>query len=304
MTATEPSAPTFGRLDPSIDTRFTAGSMVRRVGGEPIVALGVMRILVMDVAHPKVGAGVRDHSSFRSRPFARLWGTADLGLRMVFGDRRVARAAAEQIYRFHDHVNGSVGDDGPEWAAEAGYTAHDASLLLWVWATIVDTMSVTYERWVAPLSDAEADELYADLCRFGRFFGIPADLLPPDRAAFARYLDGVLDSDVLVATPTTVEQVRGVLWYQHPLVLPPVVRLARVMAVGLLDPRLVQRFELDLNDADAQLFKRIDRFLAEWYHRLPPVRRQLPVWYLRLRRPTIGLKRRLTGAGATSPSPS
>jgi uncharacterized protein (DUF2236 family) len=287
MSSVTSPEPVLGQLDAAVTTGFGRGSTLRRVASEPISFLGVLPILVMDVAHPSVGAGVRDHSRFRRTPYRRLWGTADAGLRMVFGDERVARGAAEQVYRFHDFVHGEVDSSG------AAYTAHDAGLLLWVWATLVVTLEQLHDRWVAPLADDDRAALYADFRAFGRFFGIPDALLPPDWAAFAAYFDGVLDSGTLRATSTTRQQVRDVLWFRHPLVPPFVVWPMRVLAIGLLDERVRKEFGLELDARDQRVFGAVDGALSRWYRRLPDVRRAAPYVYVTLRKPTIGLKKRL-----------
>lgn len=281
----------LGQLDPAADMGFGKHSVLRKVVSEPVCGLFVQRALVMDVAHPKVGAGVRDHSRFQHLPVRRLWGTMDLGTQLVFGDADISRAAARRIYAFHDHVNGHVteppaADDDPHT-----YTAHDATLLRWVWATIIDSVEVAFTRWVRPFDDGEADQFYDDACSFARFFGIPGELIPPDRAAFAEYLDAVLSSDLLASTPTSHAMVHDVLW--HPMVPGPLTRAPRVLAIGLLDPRLVKRLDLELSPADQRLFDRLDGRLSRWYHRLPALRTKGIDAYLFLRRPTIGLKDRL-----------
>ena len=289
------SAPTLGHLDSGADTSFTRESPLRRVAAEPIMPLTVMRILVMDVAHTKVGAGVRDHSRFRQLPIRRFWGTSDAGLRLVFGDAETARAAARQVYRFHDHVNGELGDPHAAWPEDEAYTAHDASLLLWVWATLVDSLEVTFTRWVRPFRPGEADAFYRDMRTWARFFGIPEELLPADRAAFAAYLDRMIGGPELAPTSTGRSQIEDVLWYRHWIVPGPVVRLFRIMAIGTLDPGLRERLDLALDDHDQRLFDRVDDLLARWYPRLPAARTQLPYLYLLVRRPTIGLEARLRG---------
>jgi uncharacterized protein (DUF2236 family) len=282
----------LGQLDPDADMGFGKDSTLRKVVSEPVCGLFAQRALVMDVAHPKVGAGVRDHSRFQHLPVRRLWGTMDLGTQLVFGDVDISRAAARRIYAFHDHVNGHVAEPPVPDDDAHRYTAHDATLLRWVWATIIDSVEVAFTRWVRPFADGEADAFYADACSFARFFGIPAELLPPDRGAFAEYLDEVLSSDLLGSTPTSQAMVHDVLW--HPMVPGPLARTPRVMAIGLLDPRLAKRLDLELSPADQRLFDRLDRRLARWYHRLPAVRTKGIDAYLFLRRPTIGLKERLT----------
>ena len=246
----------------------------------------------MEVAHAKIGAGVTHHSLFRARPFTRAWSTADVGLRLVWGSPTVARAAANQVYRFHDHVHGDLPEPNPAWPHGSAYTAHDASLLLWVWATLFDATQVAQARWIRPLDDAEADALYRDFVAFAGFFGIPAAIIPADRAEFARYFEGVIDGDELMPTATSAAMVREVLWFRHWNVPSAAVRPARVMAIGTLDPRIRQRFGLELSARDQRLFDRIDRLLVRWY-RYRPARlfQRLPALYVSLRRPTIGLSK-------------
>lgn len=277
----------LGRLDPDAPAPLGRASIVRRVAAEPVTALLVQRALVMEVAHPKVAAGVAEHSSFRTRPLSRAWVTADAALRLVFGDAEVAGGAVRQIYRTHDHINGTVAPHGD------AYTAHDATLLRWVWATLVDTAEVAWTRWVRPFAAEEAETFYAELLAMAGFLGIPEEILPPDRPAFAAYLESVLDGPELGSTPATHDMARQVLWFRHPLVPPPVVRVERALALATLDGRILERLELDLSSADARLGRRIDDLLKTHYHRFPRWRAAPAPVYVTLRRPTIGLAQRL-----------
>lgn len=265
-----------GSLDPSAPNPFGPASTIRRVVGEPIVYALYPRALVMEVAHPSVGAAVADHSRFQQQPVHRLWATSDAALRLVFGAGGEPHGATRQIYRFHDHING-VSSAGP-------YTAHDASLLLWVWATLVDSCDVAYTRWVRPYQTGEAESFYRDMCAFARFFGIPAALIPPDRPAFAAYLDGMLDAATLGTTATSARVVRDILWFRRWYLAPPAVSALRLLAIGTLDPRLAERLGLGLTRDQQHRFQRLDQMLRRHYHRLPPGRIDLPYGYLRLRR--------------------
>jgi uncharacterized protein (DUF2236 family) len=262
------------------------------VVAEPVVALMIQRALVMDVAHPKVGAGVQDHSQFRTHPWRRAWITVDTALRLVFGPTPTARAAARQIYATHDHIHGTLPSAAGPLASETPYTAHDTSLLLWVWATLVDSAELSYTRWVGPLSPSDGDAYYADMVAFARFLGIPAELLPGDRPAFAAYLGAMLDSDLLGAGEQGRTLARHILWFEHRSVPPPMVRVGRVLAVTTLDERLRRRLGLELDTADERFATRLDEILGTYYRRLPRARAGLPMLYVLLRRPTIGLSRR------------
>jgi uncharacterized protein (DUF2236 family) len=280
MTESTTRTPILGQLDPAIQTGFDRSSPLRRAACEPAVFLLIPRALVMEVAHPKVGAGVDDHSQFRRIPLRRLSATMDAAVRLVFGDSDVAAAAAQQIYRLHDRINGTVADSGE------AYTAHDAALLLWVWATLVDATELGYTRWVRPLPADQADALYTDLRAFGRFFGIPDDLLPADRDAFAAYYESVLASPDLGSTATSHRLVRDILSVPSKMVPDGLLRPFRVLAVGLLDPRLRDRLGLSMSASDDRLFRGLDRWIPRVNRLLPrPILRQLPYVYLVLRRP-------------------
>jgi len=289
------SPPVLGALDPGAPLPFGRHSVVRAVVAEPVTALLVQRALVMDVAHPKVAAAVAHHSDFQEHPLSRAWVTADAALRLVFGDEHVARGAARQIYGVHDHINGRLearngrGDD----ADDAPYTAHDASLLTWVWATLVDTAETAFTRWVRPFGTREAEAFYDEMLAFARFFGIPDELLPPDRDAFARYLDDMLSSESLATGQESRSLAHQVLWYSHRSVPSPLVRVERALALATLDVRILDRLGIGVDDTDRVLGRRLDGWLTSYYRRFPRPPAVLPALYVLMRRPSIGMAGRV-----------
>jgi uncharacterized protein (DUF2236 family) len=296
-------APLLGQLDPHAEYPLTDASVLRHMASEPVVGLLVYRAVVMELAHPKVGAAVAEHSQFRGRPVSRFWTTTDAAIRILFGSAEVARGAVQQIYRVHDHIGGtlpardrvSLGNLAGAADDAFSYTAHDASLLIWVWATLVDSLEAAFTRWVRPLASEEAAAFYADMAAGARFLGIPEELIPPDRTTFREYLDEMLDRPDLGRTPTSRATIREVLWQRHPLMPPPLVRTLRVLAILTLDARLQGRLGLDraTDPADRRLAGRLDAVLYRYYGRLPAWRRRVPYLYLAVRGPTIGLGRRL-----------
>jgi uncharacterized protein (DUF2236 family) len=297
MSVDEPPPWPLGALDPEAATPLGRSSILRRVVAEPVVALMIQRVLVMDVAHPKVAAGVEDHSAFRSQPWRRAWVTIDAAVRLVFGDTPTARAAVRQIYATHDRINGSLAEGAGPWTPGAAYSAHDASLLTWVWATLVDSVEVAYSRWVGPFSDSDAIAYYDDMVAFGRFVGIPAELLPTDRTDFRRYLEAMLDSGQLGTTDASRTLARHILWFEHRAVPSPIVRLGRVLALTTLDPRLKDVLGLRLDDGDERFARRLDDRMRSYYRRLPRARASVPMLYVTLRRPTVGWATRLRSVG-------
>jgi uncharacterized protein (DUF2236 family) len=286
-------SPALGALDPDAPLPFGRDSLVRAAVAEPVTALLVQRALVMEVAHPKVAAAVAHHSHFQRRPLARAWVTVDAALRLVFGDEPTARGAARQIYGVHDRIHGSVDSPAPD-----AYTAHDASLLAWVWATLVDTTEVAFTRWVRPFDANEADVFYGEMRSFARFLGIPDELLPADRTAFAGYLEDVLSGDTLGTTEESRSVARQVLWFDHRIVPSPLVRVERVLALATLDPRIVDRLGIRPDRGDAELGRRLDAWLRAYYRLVPRLPRVTPSLYVRLRRPSVGLAGRARAVAA------
>jgi uncharacterized protein (DUF2236 family) len=213
---------------------FGPGSMVWRVNGETAMLLGSGRALLMQIAHPMVAAGVADHSDFEADGFDRLWRTLDAVLTVAFGDTEQALAAAGRVRGIHGRVAGSRGG--------RAYAALDPDLLLWVHATLLDTALVTYQRFVGPLAPDETELYYEEMKRFAATFGVPAEILPPNVAAFRRYLHQELSG--LKVTPEARRLAEGILAPPAPAALAPVRGLLRASTVGLLPERLRGPFGL------------------------------------------------------------
>jgi uncharacterized protein (DUF2236 family) len=144
------------------------------------VLLGGGRALLMQLAMPGVAAGVDEHSDFRRRPLRRLWRTLSLTYRLSFGTPGERGRAAAAINRAHASVRGK------------GYSAQDPRLLLWVYATLVDSALVTYETFVQPLDAAEREDYYAGSKWVAPLLGLPASYLPLGWDDFTAYVDRAL----------------------------------------------------------------------------------------------------------------
>jgi uncharacterized protein (DUF2236 family) len=159
---------------------FPADAAIRRVHREGVVLLGGGRALLMQVAHPKVAAGVAEHSSFRNGKRRRLMRTLKPTLAIVFGSEAQAHAAAAGINAAHARVTGP------------GYRAGDPELLFWVLATLIDTALFMHECFLRPLDDEAAEAYYRDMLRAGSLLGVRPQDAPPDLRAFRRYMEQAL----------------------------------------------------------------------------------------------------------------
>src|SRR5438270_6751684 len=100
------NVPTAGHGEPSHPDPglFGPDSVIWRVNRETVVTLAGTCALLMQLAHPLVAAGVRDHSRFADDTAGRLRRTLDLTMTIVFGPRDYALSAIHVIVAHHRTV--------------------------------------------------------------------------------------------------------------------------------------------------------------------------------------------------------
>lgn len=239
----------FAGLDhppPPEEGLFRSGSWLRRVSGEPVLLFGGGRALLLEIAHPLVAAGVAEHSSFRSDPFGRLQRTLEAMTAIVFRDRTAALAAARGVERAHRRVTGRLAEAAGRFPAGTSYSGRDPELMLWVWATLVDTAVLIYQRFVGDLDAGARRAYYADHRSVARVLGVPGALVPPTWEDFRAWFDAMLESDSLAVTPTSREIAETVL--QPPASVSDARKL-RLITTGLLPPKLREAFGLPWDEA-------------------------------------------------------
>jgi len=87
-----------------------------KVLAEPAALLGGGRAVLLQVAHPKVGAGVEQHSGYARDPSARLFRTVDVMAKLSFASPEVSARQARLLERVHRRVVGTT-DDGQPYEA-------------------------------------------------------------------------------------------------------------------------------------------------------------------------------------------
>jgi uncharacterized protein (DUF2236 family) len=216
------------------------GSVAWRIGAEGALLLGGGRALILQVAEPRVAAGVAQHSNYRQDAWRRLYRTIDVTSRIVFGDASSSREAAAGLRRRHERVTGR--DDGGR-----SYRALDPELLMWVHATLIDTSLLVYDRYVRQLNEPERAAYYEQMKPVAEAYGIPRERQPPDWPAFRDYWDEMLLHGLRV-TETTRDVADAVLNPELPLPARPpawpAIEAIRLLTVGALPESL--RAELGL----------------------------------------------------------
>ena len=206
---------------------FPPDAVIRRVNGEAALLFGGGRALLLQLAHPLVARAVAEHSEFERDPLARLRGTLNASYTIVFGSRPEAEEMAAAIRSVHERVTGD------------GYAATDPALLMWVYATLVDTALLVYSTLVAPLDTDEEAEYFRQSMVVADMLGCPPSSQPADVAAFCVYVRDTVCT--LEVTPEARRAARAVL---HPRLLAaglpvswaaePALSLARFITVGTL----------------------------------------------------------------------
>jgi uncharacterized protein (DUF2236 family) len=170
---------------PAGDRPFGPDSLIWKLSRERVTLLYGPAAAIMQVAHPRVAAGVYEHSSFKTGTLSRLHRTLDAVWSISFGDGRQARSAAESVARLHATVRGSAVDLGVPGAPT--YSANEPELLMWVVATLVTASIDGYRACVGSLSESDCQGFYGDMRRFGSFFGLDPGHGPQNWADFLGY---------------------------------------------------------------------------------------------------------------------
>lgn len=142
-----------------------ADSVSWRVFRNPLALFvgGVMAVL-LELAEPRVRAGVWEHTSFRTAPRQRLQRTGLAAMVTVYGPRSVAERMIADVTRLHARVHGRTPEGVP-------YSARDPELLAWVHATAAYGFVTAYSHYVQPLSPAQLDRYYAEGRESAALFG-------------------------------------------------------------------------------------------------------------------------------------
>jgi uncharacterized protein (DUF2236 family) len=230
-----------------------------RINGERLVVLGWGRAILMQLAHPLVAAGVDAHSTFRDTRrarLARLRDTIQAMLGLTFGSDIEAAAVASRINAVHDRVFGTLAEATPSLPAGTRYSAHDADLLLWVHATLLDSLPRAYQLLVGTLSATETDA-YCDEAAVGAArLGLAGPAVPRTTADLHRYLDRMYANGTLAASTSARALAREVLEPPLGWLAGPLTTLHHDLSVGTLPPAIRESYGFIWTGRDERRLRR------------------------------------------------
>ncbi|CAN5237167.1 hypothetical protein BH20ACT5_BH20ACT5_20070 [soil metagenome] len=164
---------------------FGPDSVTWRVHGDPVLAVGGVRALLLQSLHPLAMAGVAQHSGFRSDPWGRLQRTAEYVGQVSFGSTRDAQRAAARVRGIHRQLSGVEPESGQS------YSVDDPELLLWVHCCEVDCFLTTTRRAGLGITDADAQRYVAEQVRAAALIGVPEGMAPDSIEALADYFTAI-----------------------------------------------------------------------------------------------------------------
>ncbi|MFL5354037.1 oxygenase MpaB family protein [Archangium sp.] len=247
---------------------YGPGSMTWVIYREPVILLGGLRAILLQIAHPAVAHGVSQNSNFRGDLLGRARRTYTAMYQLVFGGLREAMGAAKRVHSLHSRVHGSLP------AGAGSYRANDPSLQRWVLATLIDGAIEVFETFVRPLGLEEKRRYYQETLLSAAQFGLLPEQVPPTLETFYEWYDEQLAGDTLRVGDTALE-LAGLLFNS------PFTRgqLDEVLTAGLLPERWREAYGLAWGPGQQLAWKVLKGTMRRSINLTPPKLRCVTAWH-------------------------
>lgn len=246
--------------------------------------------LMLQVAHPTVGAGVAEFSNYRADLWGRLWRTLDFTTVLIYGEPEAAAQMGARIRNFHKVIKGTKPDGTP-------YHALEPEAYAWVHATLAEGIIRAHERFGRPFSRAEQEQLWAEWRPLGRFLGIRWRDMPEDYADYRAWADEIIAErlertaaaaelhDVLTASPPPPSDRIGPRTWG--IVSRPMMRFAGLATSGLMPKELRKRLDLELSRTQQVELRALGALARSVTPIMPSYLKNVAPGYLKWRREPI-----------------
>ena len=264
------------------------GGITWRIAGDARLFGASGYALLLQVAHPTVGAGVTQHSDFKADPWGRLLRTLDYTSSLVYGGPELAWRMGRRVREMHGRIRGVRPDGEPYHALEPGPWA-------WVHATLAESIIRGHDLFCRPpLTASQTEAFWAEWRRLGRLIGVRYEDLPETWPGLLAYFDRMVEEeledteaaqDVLSslldpAAPPLPAMRRDWIWQ---VVRWPSTRAGSLATLGMLPPTLRDRLGVEWSDAMERRFRALAAVARRAGPLLPPPARSFGPHYLRWR---------------------
>jgi uncharacterized protein (DUF2236 family) len=237
------------------------GSPVYRAFNDVRIAPAAGYAVLLQVAHPTVGWGVHEYSSFTKDPWGRLLRTLDYVHGTISGGPEKAGAIGARVRAMHRTIKGER-DDGVR------YSAMEPDAFAWVHVTLALAVLEGHRRFARPYTREQSQALWTQWRDVGRLVGVRYRDLPDSIDGFYAYVAEMF-ATTLTWTPAIPEVMGTPRITGSPARLIPagvwraVARVGaeqfRIMTTGMLTPELRLRLRLQYSRTDAAIFRAHER---------------------------------------------
>ena len=246
------------------------GSVSWRLMKERVILLGAGRMLMMQMSDPAVAAGVELHSNYITDPWSRVRRTTDFYLRLVHSRSGDIVQLRSWLQKAHRGISGSS-EQGVEYDASAD------KLMLWVHATVADSVLWSYQQVFGDLSQSERSRYFQEQRILALALGISADIVPLSLEEWESYIRRQNVAAVVGEGARQVWQLMGEMPVQSPRRIPASlwrvlrrpVATATISATAFGMPDLIA-FQLGIIPPRRGLMRRRMRLLGLLVRLAPP----------------------------------
>ena len=234
--------------------------------------LGWSRAILLQLAHPLVAAGVAEHGSFRSggiTAITRLHHTVRAMLALTFGEAAARQAAIDGIRAIHRRVHGRLPAPAGIFPAGTAYSAEDPALVLWVHATLMESIPLVYDLVVSPFSPTDRDAYCEEAAPLAIELGARPEDVPRTWDATREYVRRMHASGAIAVSAQARELAAAVLSPPFGWLVGPLATANWLITVGLLPSALHTQYGLEWDE-------RHEARLATTVRRLRALRRIMP----------------------------
>ncbi|PTL83402.1 oxygenase MpaB family protein [Vitiosangium sp. GDMCC 1.1324] len=252
---------------------YGPGSMTWELYREPVILLGGLRAILLQIAHPAVAHGVSQNSNFRGDLLGRARRTYTAMYQLVFGGLREAMGAAKRVHSLHSRVYGSL-PAGADPHGDGRYRANDPTLQRWVLATLIDGAILVFETFVRPLSIEEKRRYYQETLLAAAQFGLLPEQVSPTLETFYEWYNQQLAGDTLRVGDTALELAS--LLFNSPFTRG---QLDELLTAGLLPERWREAYGLAWGPGEQRAWKLLKGAMRRAINLTPPTLRSVTAWH-------------------------